>query len=140
MEDCRAIGEALGVRICKNLVLCNRQQTKFYLLCMNAAKPFKTKDLSAQIGSSRLSFASAEKMEELLGVTPGSASILSLMNDADGAVQLLLDRELYTKEFFGCHPCKNTGTLKLDTSDVLNIFLPYVNHKPVLVDLPYEAE
>ena len=100
MEDCRAIGEALGVRICKNLVLCNRQQTKFYLLCMNATKSFKTKDLSAQIGSSRLSFASAEKMEELLGVTPGSASILSLMNDADGAVQLLLDRELYTKESF----------------------------------------
>lgn len=141
MEDCRAISEALGVRICKNLVLCNRQQTAFYLLCMPANKPFKTKDLSAQIGSSRLSFASAEKMIELLGVTPGSASILSLMNDKEGAVQLLLDRDLYSQHYFGCHPCKNTGSLKLDTSDVLNIFLPHVNHKAVLVDLPtYEAE
>lgn len=140
MEDCRTISEALCVRICKNLVLCNRQQTQFYLLCMPASKPFKTKDLSAQIGSSRLSFASAEKMEELLGVTPGSASILALMNDKDNAVQLLLDRELYSQQHFGCHPCKNTGSLKLDTSDVLNIFLPYVHHKATIVDLPSDAE
>ncbi len=141
MEDCRAISEALCVRICKNLFLCNRQQTQFYLLCMPAGKPFKTKDLSAQIGSSRLSFASAEKMEELLGVTPGSASILALMNDKDQAVQLLLDRETYSKQNFGCHPCKNTGSLKLSTSDVLNIFLPHVKHKPIIVDLPtYDAE
>jgi len=140
MEDCRTISEALCVRICKNLVLCNRQQTQFYLLCMPASKPFKTKDLSAQIGSSRLSFASAEKMEELLGVTPGSASILALMNDKDNAVQLLLDRELYAKEYFGCHPCRNTGSLRMTTSDVLNIFLPHVHHKAILVDLPNYEE
>jgi len=141
MEDCRAISEALCVQICKNLVLCNRQQTQFYLLCMSANKPFKTKDLSAQIGSSRLSFASAEKMEELLGVTPGSASILALMNDKDNAVQLILDRDIYSRQNFGCHPCKNTGSLKISTSDVLNIFLPHVNHKAIVVDLPtYDAE
>ena len=136
MEDCRAIGEALCVRVCKNLFLCNRQGTQFYLLCMPASKVFKTKDLSAQIQSARLSFGSAEKMEELLGVTPGSASILALMNDTDNQVQLLLDRELYTKEFIGCHPCKNTGTLKIETSDILNIFLPHIHHKVKLVDLP----
>ena len=136
MEDCREIAEALCVRICKNLFLCNRQQTQFYLLCMPASKAFKTKDLSAQIQSARLSFASGEKMEELLGVTPGSASILALMNDTDNKVQLLLDRELYSKEYIGCHPCKNTGTLKLETSDVLNIFLPHVHHKAQVVDLP----
>ena len=136
MEDCRAISEALCVRVCKNLFLCNRQQTQYYLLCMPAAKAFKTKDLSAQIQSSRLSFGSPEKMEELLGVTPGSASILALMNDTENKVQLLLDRELYSKEYIGCHPCKNTGTLKLETSDVLNIFLPHVHHKAIVVDLP----
>ena len=136
MEDCRAISEALCARVCKNLFLCNRQQTQFYLLCMPASKAFKTKDLSAQIQSSRLSFASPEKMQELLGVTPGSASILALMNDTEGRVQLLLDRELYSKEYIGCHPCQNTGTLKLETSDVLNIFLPYVHHKAIVVDLP----
>ena len=136
MEDCRAISEALCVRVCKNLFLCNRQQTQFYLLCMPASKLFKTKDLSAQIHSARLSFASGEKMEELLGVTPGSASILALMNDKEGSVQLLMDLTLYSKEYIGCHPCKNTGTLKLETSDVLNIFLPYTGHKVRLVDLP----
>ena len=136
MEDCVAISEALNVAVCKNLFLCNRQQTAFYLLCMPADKPFKTKDLSAQIGSSRLSFGSAEKMEELLGVTPGSASILALMNDHENKVQLLLDRDLYSKEYIGCHPCKNTGTLRLETSDVLNIFLPHVHHKVKVVDLP----
>ena len=140
MEDCRAISETLGVSICKNLVLCNRQQTQFYLLCMPADKPFKTKDLSAQINSSRLSFASGEKMVELLGVTPGSASILSLMNDKEHAVQLLLDRELCDQPYFGCHPCKNTGSLKLATFDVLNTFLPHVQHTAIIVDLPnYEV-
>ena len=92
MEDCRAVSEALNVSVCKNLFLCNRQQTAFYLLCMPADKPFKTKDLSAQIGSARLSFASSEKMEELLGVSPGSASALALKNDHENRVQLLLDR------------------------------------------------
>ena len=136
MEDCRAISEALCVRVCKNLFLCNRQETQFYLLCMPASKVFKTKDLSAQIQSARLSFGSPEKMQELLGVTPGSASILALMNDRENKVQLLLDRELYTKEYIGCHPCRNTGTLKIETSDILNIFLPHVRHKAILVDLP----
>ncbi|MCI9513382.1 MAG: prolyl-tRNA synthetase associated domain-containing protein [Oscillospiraceae bacterium] len=136
MEDCREISEALYVQVCKNLFLCNRQQTQFYLLCMPASKTFKTKDLSGQLDVSRLSFAPAEKMQELLGVTPGSASILALMNDTEHQVQLLIDRTLYSKEYIGCHPCMNTGTLKMETSDVLNIFLPHCKHKAKMVDLP----
>lgn len=139
MEDCLAISEALNVAVCKNLFLCNRQQTAFYLLCMPADKPFKTKDLSGQIGSSRLSFASPEKMEELLGVTPGSASVLALINDKENRVQLLLDRSTYQAAYFGCHPCLNTGTLRIETSDLLNLFLPYVGHKAMIVDLPEEV-
>ena len=139
MEDCLAISEALNVAVCKNLFLCNRQQTQFYLLCMPADKPFKTKDLSAQIGSARLSFASPEQMEELLGVAPGSASVLALKNDTENRVQLLLDRSTYQAAYFGCHPCLNTGTLRIETSDLLNLFLPHVGHKAVIVDLP-EAE
>ena len=92
MEDCRAVDEALGVNMCKNLFLCNRQQTDFYLLLMPGDKPFKTKDLSAQLGVARLSFATAEQMERMLGVTPGSVSVLGLMNDCEGRVQLLIDR------------------------------------------------
>jgi len=135
MEDCAEISDVLGIRICKNLVLCNRQKTSFYLLTMPEDKPFVTKLLSHQIGSSRLSFAPAEEMERLLGCTPGSASVLGLMNDADHRVQLLMDRETYEAEWFGCHPCKNDGSLRMKTADLLNIFLPHTGHSVTVVEL-----
>ena len=140
MEDCVAIGNALGADVCKNLVLCNRQKTNFYLLTMPGDKPFFTKDLSHQIGSSRLSFASPEAMEELLHVQPGSASILALLFDTEHKVQLVMDRETKEQEFFCCHPCKNTGTLKMRTSDVLDIFLKHTGHEVMTVDLPRYVE
>ena len=129
------ISDALGIRICKNLVLCNRQKTDFYLLTMPEDKPFVTKELSHQIGSSRLSFAPAEEMERLIGCTPGSASVLGLMNDTEHKVRLLMDREVYEAEWFGCHPCKNDGSLRMKTSDLLNFFLPYTGHEVTVVEL-----
>ena len=135
MEDCAVISDVLGIRICKNLVLCNRQKTDFYLLTMPEDKPFVTKELSHQIGSSRLSFAPAEEMERLLGCTPGSASILGLMNDTEHKVRLLMDREVYEAEWFGCHPCKNDGSLRIKTADLLNVFLPHTGHEVTVVDL-----
>ena len=135
MADCSAISDALGIRICKNLFLCNRQKTAFYLLTMPEDKPFHTKDLSAQIGSSRLSFAPPEKMEELLGCTPGSASVLGLMNDTEHQVHLVMDREVHDAEFFGCHPCKNDGSLRIRTADLLNVFLPHTGHAVTVVEL-----
>ena len=141
MEDCKAVSAVLGVDVCKNLVLCNRQKTQYYLLTMPSDKPFHTKDLSHQIGSARLSFASPEAMEELLRTPPGSASILSLLFDKEHKVQLVMDRETKDCDYFSCHPCKSTGTLKLHTSDVLNVFLPYTGHEPLVVDLPrYEED
>ncbi|MEG1918045.1 MAG: prolyl-tRNA synthetase associated domain-containing protein, partial [Oscillospiraceae bacterium] len=130
MEDCIDINAALGVELCKNLFLCNRQKTAYYLLTMPADKPFVTKTLCSQIGSARLSFASGEDMEELLGVTPGSATILGLMNDPDQRVQLLMDRATYNAPAFGCHPCKNNASIRLDTKELLRIFLPYTKHSP----------
>lgn len=135
MEDCALISDVLGIRICKNLVLCNRQKTSFYLLTMPEDKPFVTKHLSHQIGSSRLSFAPAEDMERLLGCTPGSASVLGLMNDKEHQVKLLMDKETYEAEWFGCHPCKNDGSLRMKTTDLLNIFLPYTGHSVTVVEL-----
>lgn len=135
MEDCAVISDALGIRICKNLVLCNRQKTDFYLLTMPEDKPFVTKDLSHQIGSSRLSFAPAEEMERLIGCTPGSASVLGLMNDTEHKVRLLMDREIYETEWFGCHPCKNDGSLRIKTSDLLSVFLPHTGHDVTVVEL-----
>ena len=140
MEDCKAISQVLGVDVCKNLVLTNRQKTKFYLLTMPSDKPFHTKDLSHQLGCARLSFAPAEIMEELLRTPPGSASILSLLFDGDKRVQLVMDRATAEGEFFSCHPCRSTGTLKLRTRDVLEKFLPHTGHEPVVVDLPWGEE
>ena len=135
MEDCAAISAVLGVDICKNLVLTPRNRSAFYLLCMPGDKPFLTKDFSKQIGSSRLSFATAEDMQELLRVQPGSASVLSLMNDTEHRVTLAIDRQVVESEYFGCHPCRNTSSIRLKTADVLEIFLKHTGHEPVIVDL-----
>lgn len=135
MEKCDAVAEVLGVPVCKNLFLCNRQQTAFYLLCMPPHKPFHTKDLSRQIGSARLSFASEGKLWELLHCTPGSATVLGLMNDTEKRVRLLIERETYESAWFSCHPCLCTSTLKLRTTDVLQTLLPRLGHEPTVVDL-----
>ncbi len=128
MEACNAVDDVLGVVICKNLFLCNRQKTAFYLLMMPGGKKFKTKELSAQIGSSRLSFAEPEDMLKYLDIEPGSVSIMGLMNDRDHAVKLLIDEDVLRDEYVGCHPCVNTSSLKLRTEDVINVFLPAVGH------------
>ena len=135
MEVCQEIDKVLGAMICKNLFLCNRQQTVFYLLLMPADKPFKTKDLSAQIESSRLSFASAEFMEKYLDITPGSVSIMGLMNDSGNAVNLLIDEDVLKAEFFGCHPCINTSSLKIKTSDLTDKIIPALGHPMKTINL-----
>lgn len=139
IEACHEIEAVLGAKICKNLFLTNRQQTEFYLLLMPGDKPFKTKLLSKQIGTARLSFASPEHMQELLDITPGSVSVLGLMNDG-GRVHLVIDSDLMKDEFIGCHPCINTSSLKIKTVDILEKFLPEVGHGYALVELPWEVE
>lgn len=136
IADCRGVERVLGVTICKNLFLCNRQKTRFYLLMMPGEKPFHTKDLSAQIASARLSFAEPAFMEKYLDIAPGSVSVMGLMNDTENHVQLLLDRAVAQSEFLGCHPCVNTTSMRLRTQDVLRVFLPAVHHEAVIVDLP----
>jgi len=138
MEACNEIDAVLETTICKNLFLCNRQQTNYYLLMMPGDKPFKTKELSAQINSARLSFGSAEKMEEYLDITPGSVSIMGLMNDRENKVQLLIDEDLRKSEYLGCHPCINTSSLKIRTGDVFGPFIKAVHHEPVFVRLTGE--
>ena len=138
MEACEEIDRTLGdgTAICKNLFLCNRQETDFYLLLMPGDKPFKTKNLSAQIDSARLSFAKPEYMEKYLDITPGSVSVMGLMNDTGNHVQLLIDREVLEETSLGCHPCINTSSLKLKTNEVMEKFLPAVHHKAIIVELP----
>jgi Ala-tRNA(Pro) deacylase len=138
MEACNEIDAVLGVVICKNLFLCNRQKTKFYLLMMPGDKKFKTKELSAQIQSSRLSFADEEAMLRYLDIEPGSVSIMGLMNDHEHVVQLLIDEDVLEGEFLGCHPCVNTSSLKLRTKDVIEKFLPATGHEYRTVHLKGE--
>lgn len=140
MELCAEIDRVLDATICKNLFLTNRQCTNFYLLMMPGDKPFKTKDISAQLGTSRLSFGSPEKMEELLHTSPGSASVLGLMHDKENAVRLVVDREVLGGEYIGCHPLVNTSSLRLKTVDVIEKILPAVAHTPTVVDLPRYEE
>lgn len=139
MEACKEIDAILDTFICKNLFLCNRQKTVFYLLLMPGDKPFKTKELSAQIGSSRLSFGGSEEMERLLDLTPGSVSVLGLLNDKEGKVNLLVDRDLLEAPDFGCHPCVNTSSLRIKTKDLFEKVIPGMGHEPVFVTLVGEA-
>ena len=128
MEACVAVDAALGATMCKNLFLCNRQQTDFYLLMMPADKPFRTKELSAQIETARLSFADEAAMVALLDIYPGAVSVLGLMNDHEKRVNLLIDKDLLQDPYVGCHPCVNTSSLKIATRDITEVFLPSTGH------------
>lgn len=138
MEDCNKIDAVLGVLICKNLFLCNRQKTDFYLMLMPGDKPFRTKELSKKLGVSRLSFAPEENMVELLDIYPGAVSVMGLMNDKDHRVRLVVDADVLRQEYFGCHPCVNTSSLKLLTADVTGKYLPATGHDMTVVELTGE--
>ena len=135
IEACEEIDKTLEISICKNLFLCNRQETSFYLLMMPGDKKFKTKDISAQINSSRLSFGKPEYMEKFLDITPGSLSVLGLMNDKEQKVQLLIDEDVLKEPYIGCHPCINTSSLKIRTEDMMKKLIPEMKHIPVMVRL-----
>ena len=135
MEACREIDAKLGIVVCKNLFLRNRQKTRFYLLMMPSDKPYRTSVFSKLVKSSRLSFGTPEDMERMLDVTPGSVSVMGLMNDTDCAVQLCIDKAVLEPDYIGCHPCINTSSIRIKTSDLTDIFLPAVKHKYTVVEL-----
>lgn len=135
VNSCEEVEKILDINICKNLFLCNSQKDKFYMLMMLGDKKFKSGNVSKQIGSSRLSFAPEEYMEQFLDITPGSVSILGLMNDISNNVQLLVDKDVVKDEYIGCHPCINTSSLKIKTSDILEKFTTYVKHEVIYVDI-----
>ena len=137
MEACLEVDTALEATMCKNLMLCNRQCTDFYILLLPGNKKFKTSVLSKQIGSSRLSFADGQYMESFLDITPGSLSVLGLMNDKENRVKLLIDKDVLTGDYIGVHPCVNTASLKIKTSDLVEKNIPAMGHEPTYVELPW---
>lgn len=138
MELCAEVSRVLDVSVCKNLFLCNRQKTDFYLLLIPGDKVFKTKELSKQIGSARLSFASAEYMEKYLDITPGAVSIMGLMNDKNNVVRLLVDEDLLKEEWIGCHPCVNTSSIRVKTKDMFDTVMKAMHHEMTVVKLTGE--
>lgn len=135
MEACREVDRVLGTRICKNLFLCNQQKTRFYLLLMPGDKPFRTKEITRQIGSARLSFASPEFMLKYLDIEPGAVSLMGLIHDTEHAVRLLVDEDVLQEEYLGCHPCVNTSSLKIRTEDAFGRFLQAADHEMTVVKL-----
>ena len=135
MEACEEIDRVLCATICKNLFLCNRQKTSFYLLMIRSDKQFKTKDISQQIGSSRLSFADEDAMIRYLDITPGSVSVLGLINDKEREVRLLIDKDVVDGEYIGCHPCINTSSIRIRTCDFLDKIIPAMKHEPTYVNV-----
>ena len=135
IDACEEIDRTLEISICKNLFLCNRQETSFYLLMMPGDKKFKTKDLSAQINSARLSFGKPEYMEKYLDITPGSVSVMGLMNDRENKVRLLIDEDVLKEPHFACHPCINTSSIRFDMKDLTDKIIPAMKHEPTIVKL-----
>lgn len=139
MEACRAIDEILAPAvICKNLFLCNSNKSQYYMLMLPGDKQFKTKVVSKLVNSSRLSFGDAKYMEEFLDITPGSVSVLGLMNDRENKVQLIVDADILKREYFGCHPCINTSSICMRISDVFEKILPAVKHDYIMIEIPKE--
>ena len=135
MEACQEADQVLGAAICKNLFLCTANKKNFYLVMLLGEKRFVTKDVSRKIGTSRLSFASEEYMEEFLDITPGSVSVLGLRNDRDHRVQLVIDADVLKAEYVGCHPCINTSSIRFTTKDLMEKVIPAMEHEPLVVEL-----
>lgn len=133
---CEEVDQTLGLPVCKNLFLCNRQKTAFYLLLLPGSKKFNAKSLTGQHGLPKLSFANEDYLEEFLDITPGSVSVMGLMNDRNERVTLLIDKPLLQDPYICCHPCINTSTLRFPMKDLLETVLPAVNHTPLIVELP----
>ncbi len=135
MEECVEISNKLGAEIRKTIIVCNEKKTQFYLVVLPAEKRFDSKLFRDKMGCSRVSFAKAEDMQEILGVVPGSATIMSVINDKDNIVKVAIDKEVADSEFFACNTGENTRHIKIKTSDLLNVFLPNVNHEPTIIEL-----
>lgn len=135
MDECKEISEKLGAEIRKSIVLCNRKKTVFYLVILPADKSFDTKVFCEKLGCSRVSFASGESMESKLGISPGSATIMSVLNDQEYGVQVVVDKAVAEEEWFACNPGANTTHIKIRTEKLLNVFLPYTKHRAMVVSL-----
>lgn len=142
IEDCQHI-EGVNYQqaaMPKNVFLCNRQQTQFYLVLLRHDLSFRTAVVSKLLSVSRLSFASPDWMEALLQLSPGAVSPLNLMFDQDQRVSLAMDRKLLDYERLLFHPGNNTLSVEMATDDFLHGFLPAIGRSTQLIDLSAQQE
>lgn len=128
IEEAAELDKKMGLEICKNLFLSTRHSTEFYLLLMQGSKKFNTGKVSKQIGVPRMTFADDVHMLEYLDIRPGSVSPLGLINDKGNNVGLLIDEDVLNMEKIAVHPCVNTATLVIETSDLVQNILPACGH------------
>ena len=135
MDDCVLIDQKLNMKMVKTLFLCNRKKTIFYLFITTGEKAFDTKNFSNALGISRVSFGPAEMMEEMLGNKVGAATVFGTLLDLDRDVQVIIDKEVADEEYYGCSDGTTTCYMKIRTEDIMNRFLPFAKHKPVIVEI-----
>ena len=135
MDDCVLIDQKLDMKMVKTLFLCNRKKTIFYLFITTGDKAFDTKNFSNTLGISRVSFAPAELMEEMLGNKIGAATVFGTLLDLDRDVQVIIDKEVAEEEYYGCSDGTTTCYMKIKTTDIINKLLPFAKHKPVIVEI-----
>lgn len=140
MEDCRAAEEALGGVMPKNLFLTPRNHASHHLLVARADAPFRTSRISRQLGVSRLSFATAEELMDMLRTLPGAISPMGLLFDKEKRVRLAIDRALRGEERLLFHPCVNTATLAISGADFFERLLPALGHEATYVDMQGEDD
>jgi len=140
MEDCEAVNKKMNTRMAKNLFLCNRQKTEFYLFITKDNKHFNTKIFSKAMGISRVSFAPEETLTEYLGTKIGATTIFSLVYDKDCKVHLVIDKDVLEEKFHACNDGTNNAHIKITTKDLMEKYLKYTKHEPVIIEFKEEEE
>jgi Ala-tRNA(Pro) deacylase len=103
---------------CKNLFLRNKKGDRHYLVVLEISKRADLKDLVKVVGDDRLSFGSADRLMDKLGLTPGSVSPFGLINDADASVRVIFDADLRGKDRLIFHPNINTASIVVSWADL----------------------
>lgn len=134
-EQAAALLEQVPGKHSKNLFLTDKNQENFYLVSTSVEKRVNLKALAELIGSKKLSFASAQRLQEYLGVEPGSVTLLGLINDLTHKLKVYIDSELWSARTIQCHPLINSSSIVI-SPDQLKKFFGIINCAYKVIDVP----
>ena len=134
-EQAERLGLKTKAAKTKNLFLRDRKAERHFLVSVGDEKTVDIKGLEEVLGVKGLSFASAGRLMDFLGLFPGSVTILAAMNDSRGMVEVIADRDLWRNDAIQCHPLVNTSTLVISRDDIER-FLLLTGHTPLIIDVP----